>query len=636
MFSVSVAHRGIRRVMALAACSAGLLPAFTLPETARAQSQASLPVIDVVSATTVPTPATQLASSVTVITAKDLERDQRRTVSDALQAVPGLNVVQSGGPGAQTAVFIRGSNSNHVKVLIDGIEVSDPSNANRSFDFGSLLALDIERIEVLRGPQSGLYGADAIGGVIAITTKKGNGPPRVAGTIEGGSFQTFNQFASLSGSQDRFSYALNAAHTHVGATKVTPDRILPAGRQSFPNSNDNQTYSSKLGYDINQNVSLNWVGRYTNSRLYFTGGAVPAAAQSRSDFKQYATRGEAVVNLLDGRFKNYFGVNYTDVRFETYDPASPPLSVNTSQRVAEDWRGVFSVAPGQTLVAGFDNYSESAQTSSVNARTGNHGGFLEWQAEYAKRLFLVANARNDWNDAFGSHTTYRVAPAAIVPMSETKLKATYGTGFKPPALFQLYTKSSFFRGNPALQPETSKGYDFGFEQPAFNDRFLFGVTRYVNKITNEIASDSTFTTLVNVNEAYIRGYEAFAMLAVTSQFSLRTDYTYTRINATSDSGIVRRPPHKYSVKAIWNPIAPWELSATVITTSEWRDFDRVTFKTIDQQGYTTVNLATSYQVNEYVKAFGRIDNLFNRVTESPNGFLRPGFGIFGGITVANR
>ena len=179
----------------------------------------------------------------------------------ALQAVPGLNVVQSGGPGAQTAVFIRGSNSNHVKVLIDGIEVSDPSNANRSFDFGSLLALDIERIEVLRGPQSGLYGADAIGGVIAITTKKGNGPPRVAGTIEGGSFQTFNQFASLSGSQDRFSYALNAAHTHVGATKVTPDRILPAGRQSFPNSNDNQTYSSKLGYDINQNVSLNWVGQ---------------------------------------------------------------------------------------------------------------------------------------------------------------------------------------------------------------------------------------------------------------------------------------------------------------------------------------------------------------------------------------
>ena len=187
MFSVSVAHRGIRRVMALAACSAGLLPAITFPETARAQSQASLPVIDVVSATTVPTPATQLASSVTVITAKDLERDQRRTVSDALQAVPGLNVVQSGGPGAQTAVFIRGSNSNHVKVLIDGIEVSDPSNANRSFDFGSLLALDIERIEVLRGPQSGLYGADAIGGVIAITTKKGNGPPRVAGTI--GSFR---------------------------------------------------------------------------------------------------------------------------------------------------------------------------------------------------------------------------------------------------------------------------------------------------------------------------------------------------------------------------------------------------------------------------------------------------------------
>jgi vitamin B12 transporter len=633
MFSVRVAHGGICR---LALLSAFLLPAIAIPTIANAQAQADLPVIEVTSPTRVSTPANQIASSVTVITAKDLERDQRRTVSDALQAVPGLNVIQSGGPGGQTAVFIRGANSNHVKVLIDGIEASDPSNSNRALDFGHLQALDIERIEVLRGPQSGLYGADAIGGVIAITTKKGNGPPRVAGTIEGGSFQTFNQFASLSGSQDRFNYALHAAHLHVGATPVTPARILPAGRQSFPNWYDNQSYSSKLGYDINEYLTVNWVGRYTDSRLYFTGGSVPAAAQSRIDVDQYATRGEAVVRLFDGRFMNYFGVNYTDIKSATLAAGSTTESINKGQRVAEDWRGVVAVAPGQTLVMGFDNYSESAQATSLNATTGNRGGYLEWQAEYAKRLFLVANVRNDWNDSFGSHTTFRVAPAAILPGPETKVKATYGTGFKPPSLFQLYFNDPFFRGNPALHPETSVGYDFGFEQPVFSDRFLFGVTRYVNKISNEIASDRTFTTLVNVDEAYIRGYEAFATLVISSQFSLRGDYTYTRINATSDSGIVRRPPHKYSVKAIWTPTAPWELSAAVITTSSWRDFDRVTFKTVDQEGYTTVNLAASYQVNQHLKAFGRIDNLFNRVTESPNGFLRPGLGVFGGITVANR
>ena len=140
----------------------------------------------VVSATRIATPAWQLGSSVTVITAADIAARQLRTVPDVLKLVPGLNVVQSGGPGGVTSVFMRGTNSNHTKVLIDGIDVSDPSNAGATFDFGQLLASDIERIEVLRGPQSGLYGSDAIGGVISITTRSGKGPFHLAGSLEGG------------------------------------------------------------------------------------------------------------------------------------------------------------------------------------------------------------------------------------------------------------------------------------------------------------------------------------------------------------------------------------------------------------------------------------------------------------------
>jgi vitamin B12 transporter len=151
----------------------------------------------VVSPSTVVTPSDQSASSVSVITAADIEAQHRLTVPDALAAVPGLNVVQTGGPGGQTSVFIRGTNSNHVKVLVDGIDVSDPSNPNGSFDFGQLLTGDIERIEVLRGPQSGLYGSDAIGGVISITTKSGNGPPKVTLSAEGGSFGTFSSTSVL-------------------------------------------------------------------------------------------------------------------------------------------------------------------------------------------------------------------------------------------------------------------------------------------------------------------------------------------------------------------------------------------------------------------------------------------------------
>ncbi|HEV2046630.1 MAG TPA: TonB-dependent receptor plug domain-containing protein, partial [Chthoniobacterales bacterium] len=164
----------------------------------------------VVSATRVETPINQIGSSVTVITDEEIARNQRRSLPDVLQTVPGLNIVQTGGPGGKTSVFMRGSNSNHTKVLIDGIDANDPSQ-DGVFDFGQVLTSDIARVEVLRGPQSSLYGSDALGGVINIVTKKGEGPPRFAGMLEGGSFDTFNQSASVSGSISRFNYSFNVA-----------------------------------------------------------------------------------------------------------------------------------------------------------------------------------------------------------------------------------------------------------------------------------------------------------------------------------------------------------------------------------------------------------------------------------------
>ena len=153
----------------------------------------------IVSATRVPTPENEVASSVTLITAADIDAQQARTLPDILQTVPGLNVVQTGGSGGATSVFIRGTNSNHVKILVDGIDVSDPSTPTDTFDLQHLLLADIDRIEVLRGPQSGLYGSDAIGGAIYIVTKTGSGPLNATASLEGGSFGTFNQAASVSG-----------------------------------------------------------------------------------------------------------------------------------------------------------------------------------------------------------------------------------------------------------------------------------------------------------------------------------------------------------------------------------------------------------------------------------------------------
>src|SRR5438105_7542401 len=199
----------------------------------------------VVSATRIETPVNEIGSSVTLISAEEIERNQRRTLPDVLQTVPGLNIVQTGGPGGKTSVFMRGSNSNHTKVLIDGVDANDPSQ-DGVFDFGQVLTWDIARVEVFRGPQSSLYGSDALGGVINIITEQGEGPARFSGMLEGGSFATFHQAGSLSGSTSRFNYSLNVDHFVADDTPVTPLDLLPPGRKRIDDSYENTTLSTKL------------------------------------------------------------------------------------------------------------------------------------------------------------------------------------------------------------------------------------------------------------------------------------------------------------------------------------------------------------------------------------------------------
>jgi vitamin B12 transporter len=604
-----------------------------------------LPPIDVISATTIPTPADQIASSVTVVTAAEIERDQRRTVPDVLNTIPGLNVVQTGGAGGQTSVFMRGTNSSHVKVLIDGIDVSDPSTANRTFDFGHLQTYDIERIEVLRGPQSGLYGADAIGGVISITTKKGEGPPKVRATAEGGSLATFNQAASLSGSTDRTNYAFNVSHLHSGNIPVTPDRFVAPGRPAIGNSYDNLTASTRLGVDINPNFSANFVARYTEAELRRSDlqfpaplfAAVAPTQQSGQENKQFFTRGEGVWSLLDGRVVNRFGAAYSDLLTWNAPPNVLPTS-SRGMREKFDWRSDIKLAPGHTVVLGVEKENEHFRTATLSRDNGNQGAFAELQSEFAQRFFFAANVRNDNNGQFGSYSTWRVAPAFVVPGTETKLKASYGTGFKAPSLSQLYQDfAPFFFANPNLRPEKSKGYDVGFEQPLFDNRVRFGVTYFRNDIVDLINCNTFCTTVINIDAATITGAESFVSWAVTDRLKVRADYTYTMArNALTGMMLLRRPKDKYTVEAVWQATNQLTLSATGLWVGSWVDVDRAFVDPAPiSPSYSIVNVAANYAVNPNLTVFGRADNLFNRKYENPNGYLQPGFAVYAGIRVNN-
>ncbi|WP_245973698.1 TonB-dependent receptor plug domain-containing protein [Bosea caraganae] len=638
------ARRGrLSFVLSSLAISAALSPS------ARAQSSSQPMALDevVVSATGLPTPAKEIASSVTVVTAQEIEQQQRRTLPQALASVPGLNIVQIGGPGGQTSVFMRGTNSNHVKVLIDGIEVNDPSTPNRSFDFGQMLTGDIERIEVLRGPQSGLYGANALGGVISITTKRGEGPPKVTGSVEAGSYGTFNQTLSVSGGADRFDYAFGIAHFKADSTPVTPPNLVPPGRRINPNSYDNWSYSARLGFKLTDTISLNWVGRYSDGYLLSTGDSgfpsLPNAYRSAQDYKQAFTRGEILWDPLDGRFVNRLSVSYTNQDRSNRAPNAIGIlglpTNNLGERTKFDWRGDLKLTQGQTLVMGLQYENERLETASLTASNGNTGAFVELQSNWSDRFFTAANIRYDDDESFGGHTTYRFAPVYIVPGSETKLKASYGTGFKAPTLSERFSDSrpAFnFYGNPDLKPEESRGWDAGFEQPLLNGRVNFGATYFHNDIDNLILTNAARTSYTNIGRAKTSGVESFAALELTPQFKVRADYTFTLAkDETAHQELLRRPRHKASVTATWMPIDKLTLSATLIYLGERMDGNRdFSISRLRAPGAAIVNLAADYKLSDKLTLFGRVDNLFDKRYENPVGYLVPGLSAFGGLRFA--
>jgi vitamin B12 transporter len=598
----------------------------------------------VVTATRIPTPVAQVASSITVVTAADIEARQERTFADVLKDIPGLNVVQTGGSGGVTSVFMRGTNSNHTKVFIDGIDISDPSNATGAFDFGQLTTQDIERVEVLRGPQSGLYGSDAIGGVINIITRTGSGPAQFTGALEGGSFDTFNQAATVSGSQDAFHYSATASHVHVGSTPVTPLDLLQPGETRNNDYDDNLTVSTKLGYDITPTFDVGLVARYTDIHLHTTGedfsflppfAGFPAPAQTTAASDEYATRLFAHGTAFDGALEQTLGVSYTHDRTSTVEPDTP-AALNTGDRRKVDWQGDLRLASTETLLVGAE-YERDEIEQPIEAAVHITSGYGELQSQLGEHWFSALNVRYDDNSTFGGKTTWRFAPAWVIPETDTKLKASVGTGFKAPTLSELYQSfpAFFFFANPNLKPESSTGWDAGLEQGLAQDTVRFGFTWYHNRIHDLITTDVTGTTYANVGLATTQGIESFLSYQPLKVLTLRLDYTYTEAqDEVLDQELLRRPKHRGNFDADWQVLPQWHVNFDLLIVGDWVDVSRDgSVSGLQSPGYTTVNLASSYDLTRHLALFARIDNLFDRHYENPVGFLQPSIGFYAGVKV---
>ncbi len=626
--------------------SSAVFFAFAAPAWAQSENDLTVPPENVVvTATRIATPSDQVGSVLTVIDATDIAQRQERSLPDVLEDAPGLNLIQTGGEGGQTSIFMRGTDSNHVKVLVDGIDASDPSSPNGAFDFGKFNSADIARVEVLRGPQSGLYGSDGIGGVINVITKQGDGPLSLSGEVEGGSFDTFNQDATVSGSDDNFHYRATISHVHAGATPVTPLDLLPPGEARNDDYYDNVTASTKLGYDFSDRFDLGFVGHASDSLGYITGDATdpvtflefPAPTQTRIYTQGYDSR--ATAHWALGWLDQTLGASYSSTVTSDMDPNNGSIP-SSGDRIAADWQGSVPLTTGETLVLGATTVRDAIHIP-ISAGVTTNAGYGEVQSSLPDVINGVdinnsVSIRDDDNSAYGNHVTWHVAPVAAIASTGTRIHASYGTGFKAPSLDQLFESFPTFDffANPDLKPETSAGYDIGVDQTLFG--VTGGVTWFHNDIKDLIETNPvTFADDVNIGRARTQGFENYLAWQLSDTLKLRADYTYTDAEDVDlHEELVRIPKNKVTGEARWQAIDALSLDARLLYVGTWIDGSRdFSVPRLNASPYWTADLAASYALTENLAVTARVNNLLDKSYEDPVGFLQPGRAFYAGLKV---
>ena len=341
---------------------------------------------------------------------------------------------------------------------------------------------------------------------------------------------------------------------------------------------------------------------------------------------------------FDGVFDQTVGISYTKFNQRDFDP-NPPNGLTTlfdGDRFKADWQGNLNLMAGQVLTLRAEHQRD--EITVPIAEITDNAVMAQLQSGFGERLFNAISVRYDQYDTFGGKTTFRIAPALLFPETDTKLKGSVGTGFKAPTLAQLFQNfpSFNFFGNPNLKPETSIGYDLGFEQSLLEKRLQFGATYFHNSIDNLIATNDTFTSLTNIGRATTYGVETFLTYTPWGPLTLHADYTFLIAkDDILDQELLRRPKNKASLDAAWHVTEKAVLSATLLYVGPWVDVNRAgTVTGLQGNGYTLVNLAGSYDLGNGLSAYARINNLLDRHYQNPIGFLQPGLGVYAGLRVA--
>ncbi len=584
------------------------------------QADSELPET-VVTATRIETPIEQVGSSISVVTSEEIKDRQVRYVSDVLRDVPGLQVNRAGGPGTLTEVRIRGAEANQTLVLIDGIEVNNPASGS-AFDFGSLLAWDIERIEVLRGPQSALWGSDAIGGVVNIITKKATRNLQGAARAEGGSFGTWQGAGSMGSQGERYNILMSG-------TILNSTGISAADENQGNTEKDgvrNRTAFLKGGVQITDNLEIDAVGRYTSSFAQtdaFQGGVGAIDADEDQDITEWYGRAVAKLSLLDGAWEHKLGGFITDTSTDSRADQVENFSTDGRRSRIDYQTSYFFDTPklgsaNHTITFYYEHESERATTESpfsqFDRSVDSNGYVLEYDLGVWESLYLTGAGRYETNDMFDDAGTYRFTGAYLFQESGTRLHTSVGKGVKNPTLFELFGFTNTFQGNPNLKPEESIGWDAGVEQTLFDSRVKLDATYFQNRIQDLIVGAGE--TAINLDgTSRVQGVEFTASTSIMDGLDLSAAYTYVSSEDADGERLVRRPDNIASLNLNYrflNDAANTTLTVRYTGSRDDLFFDEnFNATTVTLPSYTVVNINGAYKAHKDVELFARIDNLFD-------------------------
>lgn len=609
----------------------------------------------VVTATRIETPAKEIASSMTVITREDLERTRKITVLEALQEVSGLVTIQNGPIGGAASVLLRGANSEHTLFLMDGVELNDPISPSRSFDLAHLMLENVDRIEILRGPQSTLYGSNALGGVVNIITRKGQGKPRFQLSSLGGSYGTFHSNAGISGDTQRIGYSLGVSYFRseglsAASTNYEGNKEMDGYR--------NFSFSVRLDFRPLKNLEIDFIMRTlkTKTEVDNFGGAYGDDPNSTQEYDAFFLKTQVRSLHLKNRWEQKLGLSLVDYDrhhknlFDNEHPFDSENGLFKSKLFKIDWQNNFFLHETNTFTFGIDYQQEQGESeyhseglwgpfSSIFPLERAHttGFYLQDQTRIASRFFATAGVRMDNHSQFGTSLTYRLAPAFLIERTGTKFKLTYGTGFKSPSLYQLYAPGTLWGpiGNKDLRPEKCIGWDLGFEQEILKDKIFLGATYFQNNYRDLIDFDFSRGYL-NIGRAESMGTELFITTRPLNDLTIKTAYTLTEAkDKDTDTHLLRRPKHKFTASLNYSFLGKGILNLSFIHIGEREDMDFSTLPAarVNLSGYTLFNAAVSFDITSSIQIFSRLDNIFDQEYEMIKGYGTPGFSAYGGFKI---